>query len=61
MSEKKENKYCYWSRADEDSDCWETSCDQAFCLDEGTPTENKFKYCSYCGKPLIEDENKEPK
>ena len=34
MSEKKENKYCYWSRADEDSDCWETSCDQAFCLDK---------------------------
>ncbi len=53
-AEQKDNKFCYWSRADEDTDMWETSCEQAFCLDEGTPKENDFKFCVYCGKPLVE-------
>ena len=46
---------CLWSRADDDTDLWETSCDQAFCLTDGTPKANDFKFCCYCGKEIIED------
>jgi len=48
-------KACLWSRADDDTDLWETSCDQAFCLTNGTPKANDFKFCCYCGKEIIED------
>jgi len=51
----KDGLHCLWSRADEDSDCWETSCGNAFCINDGTPKENNFSFCAYCGKPLIED------
>jgi rRNA maturation endonuclease Nob1 len=45
-------KLCEWSRADEDTDMWETGCDNAFVLNEGTPSANKFKFCPYCGGTL---------
>ena len=48
-------KQCLWSRADDDTDMWETSCDQVFYLMDGTPKENDFKFCAYCGGSLIED------
>jgi len=44
---------CKWERMDDESDCYETSCDQAFCLTDGTPKENGFAYCAFCGKKLI--------
>ena len=40
---------CKWTY-DEDMDCWEAECDNLFSLMEGTPKENKMKYCPYCGK-----------
>jgi hypothetical protein len=45
---------CLWSRADDDTDCWETSCDQAFSIIDGTPAENSMKFCTFCGKPVEE-------
>ena len=43
---------CVWS---EDSDgTWQTSCEQAFCLNDGSPSDNDMKYCCYCGKALAE-------
>jgi hypothetical protein len=43
---------CQWSE-DEDGN-WETACGQTFVLSEGTPSENSFKFCCYCGKQLCE-------
>ena len=41
---------CEWK---EDSDgCWWTSCDNGFEFIDGSPEENKMKFCCYCGKPL---------
>ncbi|WP_461521561.1 hypothetical protein [Porticoccus sp.] len=28
---------------------WETGCSNLFSMIEGTPEENKFKFCPYCG------------
>jgi len=42
---------CTW-KYDPDQDCWETSCDNAYSIIDGTPKENGMKFCTYCGKPL---------
>jgi hypothetical protein len=45
---------CKW---DQDyNGTWETSCENAFEIIEGTPDENGMKYCPYCGKKLIQFE-----
>ena len=48
-----EQTECIWE-LDESDDVYYTSCSNAFIINEGTPTENAFKYCIYCGKRLIE-------
>ena len=46
--------FCVW-REKFDPDYWETGCDNAFIMIEGTPTENRMSYCPYCGRPLVEE------
>jgi len=41
---------CNWQETEEGH--WQTSCGEAFMLDEGTPWENRMRYCCYCGDPL---------
>lgn len=53
----KKSKTCEWSY-DETMDAYETDCDQAFCVNEGTPKENDMRFCCYCGKKLVERKNK---
>lgn len=43
---------CVW-RQNEDG-YYDTACDQAFVMESGTPGENGFRFCCYCGKPLVE-------
>ena len=38
---------------------WETECGNAFIIDVGTPTENEFTYCCFCGKKLVEKQYSE--
>jgi rRNA maturation endonuclease Nob1 len=33
---------------------WETSCGNMFTFEVGSPTENHFSFCPYCGNPLVE-------
>ena len=47
---------CEWEY-DEDYSCYDTSCDNAYCLLDGTLEENNHKYCPYCGKPIKVKEN----
>lgn len=52
--EKKTNDQLYESCAwteDEDGD-WDTACDNKHCFAIDGPTENEYKYCPYCGKPI---------
>ena len=43
-------KYCNWKQDEEDN--YETDCgdDEIFSITDGTPKQNKMKYCPYCGK-----------
>jgi hypothetical protein len=41
-----------WSRFSSDPEYWSTSCDNAWYFIDGTPEENRVKYCPFCGKPI---------
>lgn len=44
---------CLWEYQ-EDEDCWDTECGNKFTLIDGTPIENDFHFCPYCGKELFD-------
>ena len=44
------NKTCEWSEDDEG--IFQTSCGGSFMFTDGTPDENEFKFCCYCGGDL---------
>lgn len=46
-----ENK-CIWNQ--QEGGEYETSCGDAFNLNDGTLKENKMKFCCYCGKEIFE-------
>lgn len=56
---------CEWifcESYDMDGGHWDTGCDHAYTIMEGTPKENNMKYCTFCGKEIKEvEEAKEPK
>lgn len=41
---------CYW-REDEDGN-WHTGCGQTFVLNDGSPRDNRMRYCYHCGHRL---------
>lgn len=42
-------KSCSWKN---EGEYWETDCGNAFTFTAGDPTENRMKFCPYCGKAL---------
>jgi len=44
---------CAW-REDEVG-LWHTACGHIFEFFDGAPSDNKFVYCPYCGKPIREE------
>ncbi len=51
------NPYCTWH--EDDDGHWHTDCKQMFTLFDGTPVENGFGFCPYCGKELEEERYQE--
>lgn len=47
-------KTCEWVPWGEDCSVYDTECGGAFTVTEGTPTENDFNFCPYCGGKLVE-------
>ena len=45
----KEQKPCEWAYID---GLWNSKCGNASWFDSGTPEDNGFQYCPYCGLPL---------
>jgi len=43
---------CQWMY--DDNGFWQTTCEEAFCIEDGTPKDNGMRFCVYCGKPLAE-------
>jgi hypothetical protein len=42
---------CHWSEDGEGS-FWATGCDHAFTIIDGTPKQNGFRWCPFCGHSL---------
>jgi hypothetical protein len=42
---------CVW-RYDPDG-YWQTECSDQFCITEGSPAENRMRYCHYCGRRIM--------
>jgi len=49
-----DDRTCTWVQDDDNSDAWGTQCRRMFLLIDGTPEDNRMKFCCYCGKPLVE-------
>ena len=48
-------KPCEWHAPPEwEQDYWETACGEAFCFTDGGPSDNRMRFCPYCGGELIE-------
>lgn len=53
-----EIKPCVWKQdentflLDDDERTWNTGCGGMFTIMNGTPAENKMKYCCYCGAKI---------
>ena len=45
---------CFWKLEDSESATWRSGCDEAWHFPEGTPMENKIKFCPFCGKRILE-------
>ena len=43
---------CEWRLCDEEANVYDTSCRNSHILIEGTPKENNYEYCPYCGKKI---------
>lgn len=43
---------CKWRLCDEESNVYDTTCRNPHILIEGTPRENNYSYCPYCGKKI---------
>jgi hypothetical protein len=42
---------CQWE--EDDDGFWMTSCGNTFVFEAGTPSDNKMKFCPYCGGHLM--------
>ena len=49
---------CTW-HLPHDELTWETACGKAFDFIDGTPSENEFKFCPFCGNPVTESQDAE--
>ena len=45
---------CVWKEDGTEYEGWDTSCGNKFFIVDGCPSDNDFKFCCYCGKPLEE-------
>ena len=43
---------CKWRLCDEGANVYDTTCRNPHILIEGTPRENNYSYCPYCGKKI---------
>lgn len=43
---------CEWKLEDSESNLYVTGCENRQLIFEGTPEENGYKYCPYCGRKI---------
>ena len=35
-------------------DAWDTCCGEVYCFIDGGPSENRMRFCPFCGKPIAQ-------
>lgn len=50
LATKRETEICNWEADSEGN--YSTDCGETFTLIDGTPEENRMRYCCYCGKTI---------
>ena len=50
----KVEKVCEWKLEDAEANLYITKCDQREIGFEGTPKDNDYKFCPYCGRKIVE-------
>ena len=53
LAEKEEN-FCEWQVWDEEVNAYHTSCENAHFIVDGSPKDNDYAYCPYCGRKIKE-------
>ena len=51
LAEEYKGGFCEWKQYDE-NDIYYTGCEQIHMFIDGSPTDNKYEYCPYCGKKI---------
>lgn len=52
-----EKETCSWIQEDDPEICyWKTGCGNSFYFTDGTPADNRMKFCCYCGKLLKQED-----
>lgn len=51
-SEQEQKSECEWKLEDSESNLYVTECENRHLIFEGTPEENGYKYCPYCGRKI---------
>ena len=52
LAEEYKNDFCEWRLCDEEANVYDTTCRNPHILIEGSPTDNNYEYCPYCGKKI---------
>lgn len=55
--DKSDTETCTWMMDDPDYNGWFADCGFEFRFEDGSPLENRMKYCSGCGKLIVEKIN----
>ena len=53
IDEEVSDNVCEWKLEDEEANLYLTGCQQRQLIFEGTPKENGYRYCHYCGKKIL--------
>ena len=46
---------CNWTEDIDDEGTYDTGCNNRFAINEGTPEDNGFIFCPYCGELIAAD------
>ena len=53
IDEEVSDDVCKWKLEDEEANLYLTGCQQRQLIFEGSPKENGYRYCHYCGKKIL--------
>ena len=52
LKERSSDDVCEWKLEDEESNLYVTECEKRHLIFDGTPKENGYSFCQYCGKKI---------